>query len=229
VPRFLLTLGLGAVLLSRGLGIAAAADLPPLPATYAPVQVFSWTGFYIGGNAGFGWTKASGTLTTIGPESFSVTGNGFLGGAQAGYNWQVGPVVLGAEADFQGTTASGPFSAVAGPTISATEKLPWFGTVRGRLGYAIDRVMLYATGGAVYGDTTLNGTISTVGSFSNSTTFWSWTAGAGVEAAFWDCWSARIEYLYIGNPSRTPPISTVTALSETANINIVRAGIDYHF
>jgi outer membrane immunogenic protein len=229
VPRFLPTLGLAAVLLSSGLGIAAAADLPP-PPDYAPAQVFSWTGFYIGGNAGYGWTKAPGTLTTTtGPESFTASGNGFLGGAQAGYNWQVGPVVLGAEADFQGTTASGPFSAGAGPTVSATEKLPWFGTVRGRVGYAVDRVMLYATGGAVYGDTTLNGTVSTAGSFSNSTTFWSWTAGGGVEAAFWGCWSAKLEYLYIGNPSRMPPIPTVTAPSETASVNIVRAGIDYHF
>jgi outer membrane immunogenic protein len=231
MPRLLRTLGSAAVLLSSGIAVATAADLPPpLPPPVPVPQVFSWTGFYIGGNAGYGWTNGSGTLTTAaGTESFTVSGNGFVGGAQAGYNWQVGPAVFGAEADFQGTTASGPFSATAGPTISATEKVPWFGTLRGRLGYAIDRVMLYATGGAVYGDTSLNGTMSTAGAFSNSTTFWSWTAGAGVEAAFWGCWSAKLEYLYIGNPSRTPPLPTVTALSGSANTNIVRAGINYHF
>lgn len=230
MPRILLVLGCSAILLSSGIGLATAADLSPPPAYVPAPQVFSWTGFYIGGNAGYGWTNGSGTLTTAtGTESFTVSGNGFLGGAQAGYNWQVGPAVFGAEADFQGTTASGPFGATAGPTISATEKVPWFGTVRGRLGYAIDRVMLYATGGAVYGDTTLNGTVSTVGPFSNSTTFWSWTAGAGVEAAFWGCWSAKLEYLYIGNPNRTPVIPAITALSGSANTNIVRAGINYHF
>jgi outer membrane immunogenic protein len=233
MPSFSRTLGCSAILLSSGIAIATAADLPPPfpPPAYGPApQVFSWTGFYIGGNAGYGWAKASGTLTTAtGTESFTASGSGFLGGGQAGYNWQVGPAVFGAEADFQGTTASGPFSATAGPTISATEKVPWFGTVRGRLGYAIDRVMLYATGGAVYGDTTMNGTVSTVGPFSNSTTFWSWTAGAGVEAAFWGCWSAKLEYLYIGNPSRTPAIPAVTVLSASANTNIVRAGLNYHF
>ncbi len=230
MPRILLVLGCSAILLSSGIGLATAADLSPPPAYVPAPQVFSWTGFYIGGNAGYGWTNGSGTLTTAtGTESFTVSGNGFLGGAQAGYNWQVGPAVFGAEADFQGTTASGPFSATAGPTIGATEKVPWFGTVRGRLGYAIDRVMLYATGGAVYGDTTLNGTVSTVGPFSTSTTFWSWTAGAGVEAAFWGCWSAKLEYLYIGNPNRTPAIPAITALSGSANTNIVRAGINYHF
>jgi outer membrane immunogenic protein len=230
MPRILLVLGCSAILLSSGIGLATAADLSPPPAYVPAPQVFSWTGFYIGGNAGYGWTNGSGTLTTAtGTESFTVSGNGFLGGFQTGYNWQVGPAVFGAEADFQGSTASGPFSATAGPTISATEKVPWFGTVRGRLGYAIDRVMLYATGGAVYGDTTLNGTVSTVGQFSNSTTFWSWTAGAGVEAAFWGCWSAKLEYLYVGNPSRTPAVPAITALSGTANTNIVRAGINYHF
>lgn len=230
MPRILLVLGCSAILLSSGIGLATAADLSPPPAYVPAPQVFSWTGFYIGGNAGYGWTNGSGTLTTAtGTELFTVSGNGFLGGAQAGYNWQVGPAVFGAEADFQGTTASGPFSATAGPTIGATEKVPWFGTVRGRLGYAIDRVMLYATGGAVYGDTTLNGTVSTVGPFSTSTTFWSWTAGAGVEAAFWGCWSAKLEYLYIGNPNRTPVIPAITVLSASANTNIVRAGINYHF
>ena len=133
-----------------------AADMPqPQPVPVPVPELPGWTGFYIGANAGYGWTNTSGTLTTTsGSEHFTITGNGFLGGAQAGYNWQWSSVVLGAEADFQGTTINGPFSASAGPLISATAKEPWFGTVRGRLGYAIDCVLIYATGGAVYGDTT---------------------------------------------------------------------------
>jgi hypothetical protein len=131
MPSFSRTLGCSAILLSSGIAIATAADQPPPfpPPAYVPApQVFSWTGFYIGGNAGYGWAKASGTLTTAtGTESFTASASGFLGGGQAGYNWQVGPAVFGAEADFQGTTASGPFSATAGPTISATEKVPGLG------------------------------------------------------------------------------------------------------
>jgi outer membrane immunogenic protein len=229
MPRFLLALGCGAILLASATRVAAAADL--LPPAYAPApQVFSWTGFYIGANAGYGWSTASGTLTTAtGSESFTFTGDGFAGGAQAGYNWQVGPAVFGAEADFQGTTISGPFTATAGPVISATDKGPWFGTLRARLGYGIDRFMLYGTAGGVYGDITTNGTVTPGGSFSSSSTFWTWTAGAGVEAAFWGCWSGKLEYLYIGTPNRSPTIPTVITVSGTATNNIVRAGINYHF
>ena len=165
MPRLLRVFGLGAVLVAGGIGAAAAADVPPLPPPLPPpfpmpvVQVFSWTGFYIGGNAGWGWTNGSGTFTTaLGADPFTVSNNGFLGGAQLGYNWQTGPFVLGAEADFQGTAASGSLNASAGPTISATAKTPWFGTVRGRVGYAMDRILLYATAGAVYGDSSWSGT-----------------------------------------------------------------------
>jgi outer membrane immunogenic protein len=88
--------------------------------------------------------------------SFSGSSNGFLGGAQAGYNWQTGPFVIGAELDFQGTTASGSVNASAGSAITGTAKTPWFGTLRGRVGYAADRILFYATGGGVYGDTSLS-------------------------------------------------------------------------
>lgn len=229
MPRFLLTLGCGAILLAGGMTIAAAADLAP-PVYVPAAQVFSWTGFYIGANAGYGWSNASGTLTTAtGSEPFNFTGNGFVGGAQMGYNWQVGPAVFGAEADFQGTTISGPFTASAGPAISATDKGPWFGTVRARVGYAMDRFMVYATGGGAYGDISMSGTVTPSGSFSSSTTFWTWTAGAGAEMAFWGCWSGKLEYLYIGTPNRSPAIPTVTLVSGTVSSNIVRAGINYHF
>jgi outer membrane immunogenic protein len=231
-------LGFGAVLLVGEIGAAAAADVVPLPPPPLPpplpvpmVRIFSWTGFYIGGNVGWDRTTGSGTFTTArGADPFTVSNNNsFLGGAQAGYNWQVGSFVLGAETDFQGATGSGSLNAIAGPTVSATAKMPWFGTVRGRVGYAIERVLVYATGGAAYGDSTWNGTVSTAGSFSNSSTFWTWTAGAGVEMAFGDCWSAKVEYLYMATPSSTPTVPTVTAISGNANTNIVRAGINYHF
>jgi len=237
MPRLSLTLLGSAVLLSCGFAIiASAADLPPPaypppPVVYTPAPPpFSWNGFYIGGNAGYGWTSASGTVTTTtGSGPFSASGSGFLGGAQAGVNWQMGPAVFGMEADFQATSGNGPITATAGPTITGTAKMPYFGTFRGRLGYAFDRFMLYGTAGGVYGENTMNGTVSTAGSFSSSSTFLSWTAGGGVEVAFWGCWSAKLEYLYIGSPNRLPPIPTVTAVSDSSSTNIVRAGLNYHF
>ncbi len=236
--RYSLVAVCGAMLVGS-IGVASAADMgpppfePPPPVVYAPMpQIFSWTGFYVGGNAGWGWTNTSGTFSTAaGTGSFSGTGNAFLGGVQAGYNWQTGPFVIGAEVDFQGTTASGSVNASAGPAITSTEKLPWFGTLRGRVGYAADRILFYATAGGLYGDCSLSGTVPGVGSFSNSTTFWTWTAGAGVEWAFYGCWSAKFEYLYVGSPSKFPAVPTVTtvALDNSSNTNLFRAGINYHF
>jgi outer membrane immunogenic protein len=235
---WLRTLGYGAVFVVSEIGAAAAADVVPPPPPMLPpppmplVRIFSWTGFYIGGNAGWNRTTGSGTFNTpLGADPFTVSGsNGFLGGAQAGYNWQVGSFVLGGETDFQGATGSGTLGAIAGPTVSATAKMPWFGTVRGRVGYAIERILVYATGGAAYGDSTWNGTVSSAGAFSSSATFSTWTAGAGVEMAFGDCWSAKVEYLYMGTPSSRPTIPTITSVSGgNANTNIVRAGINYHF
>src|SRR5271156_2486036 len=178
MPRYSQVIVCGAILVASGIGIASAADMtppfepPPPPIVYAPVpQIFSWSGFYVGGNTGWGWTNTSGTFTSAaGAGSFSGSSNGFLGGAQAGYNWQTGPFVIGAELDFQGTTASGSVNTSAGPAITGTAKTPWFGTLRGRVGYAAERVLFYATAGGVYGDSSLSGTVSSVGPFSSSTT-----------------------------------------------------------
>jgi outer membrane immunogenic protein len=228
--RLSLVFAASVMLLSIWFGTAAAADLPEPPAYAPPPMQFSWTGFYIGGNAGYGWTSGSGTVTTTtGSGTFSGSANGFLGGAQAGYNWQTGAFVFGAEADFQGALASAPFNVTAGPTISGTAKNPWFATGRGRLGYAFDRLMLYATAGGVFGDNTLSGTESGFGPFSSSATYWSWTAGLGAEVAFWNCWSAKAEYLYVGSPSSVPSVPTATSVSGRTNTNIARVGINYHF
>ena len=235
--RYSLVVVCGAMLVGSGIGIASAADMPPPfeppPVMYAPVpQIFSWSGFYVGGNAGWGWTNTSGTFTTAtGTGSFSGSGNGFLGGAQAGYNWQTGPFVVGAELDFQELRRVGRSTRRPVRRSPARQKRRGSARCGGRVGYVADRVLLYATGGGVYGDTSLSGTVPGIGSFSNSTTFWTWTAGAGVEWAFYGCWSAKLEYLYVGSPSKFPAVPTVTAIVEdnSSNTNIVRAGINYHF
>src|SRR5688572_14779607 len=92
-------------------GASMAADLAPRPVGKAPfypaAPLFTWTGFYIGGNGGYGWGSGSGTVvfTTVAPIGatgpVTGSGDGFFGGVQAGYNWQFGSFVLGAETDFQ--------------------------------------------------------------------------------------------------------------------------------
>jgi outer membrane immunogenic protein len=240
MPRFPVAPFGAAVLVASAIGTASAADLPgpaPMPpptapAVYVPTgPAFSWTGFYIGANAGYGWSSGSGTATVTGPagtDAFSASGNGFVGGGQAGFNYQFDGAVIGLETDFQGTSGSGPFTATGAAPITATAKDPWFGTVRGRLGYSFDRFMIYATGGGVYGDATANGRSGGT-AFSTSATYLTWTAGLGIEYAFWGRVSGKVEYLYAGSPSSLPPIPRISSVSGSADNNLVRAGLNYHF
>lgn len=219
---------------------AFAADLArPIPAPmpvkgipYAPYAPFyDWTGFYLGANIGYGWTSASGTITFAGvPGPYSGSGNGLLGGVQAGYNWQTGSLVFGLEADIQASGGRADVNGTAGAAvITGTGKMPYFGTIRGRLGYAFDRWMVYATGGALYGKSTLDGTVSTTGAFSTSATYWTYVIGAGTEFALWDRWTAKLEYLYAGTPSDVPVPPGTGNISGSGRSHALRAGLNYRF
>jgi outer membrane immunogenic protein len=207
--------------------LASAADLPvkapapPLAATY------NWSGFYTGLNAGWGWLRDHGNTFCIDPAGVvngfgcisntipgaQIDGDGFIGGGQIGYNWQVNQWVFGVEADIQGADIKGAvdiiFNTVEGPgRFVAHEKLNWLGTVRGRVGWAWGRLLIYGTGGFAYGgvDVDQNTIFPTVQYPSSvSTTKTGWTAGGGLEWAFYGNWSGKIEGLYYNLAS----ISTV--------------------
>jgi outer membrane immunogenic protein len=216
--------------------VASAADLP-VKAWSTPVigPGYSWTGFYVGGNLGGGWGQQSSTNP---PFPLQVRyRDGIIGGGQMGFNWQADQWVFGIEADLQGSgqKANGNFSNPATLTsIGFTNKLEWFGTVRARMGYALDCWLPYVTGGWAYGDSEISGT-STVGitttSFSGSQSYRGWTIGGGLDWAFAGNWSARAEYLYIdfGGPTvQVAPSGTSIVLGKLTD-NIVRAGINYKF
>ena len=146
----------------------------------------------------------------------SGSGSGFVGGAQGGYNFLLGPALVGGEVDFQGSTLTQSINGGAGPSfIGATSAIPWFSTFRARAGYPIGSVMPYVTGGAVWGHQTLSGTDSVSGPFNASNNFWTWTVGGGVEGRLSDQWSTKLEYLYMGTPD--------TSLSTPATTSIRRA------
>lgn len=206
----------GAVLGVMGVGPALAADLPraqqPIVKAPAvvPAPVFSWTGFYIGGNVGYGWGSGNDAADLLG-----IKPQGWFGGGQVGYNYQFGNnIVAGLEADFQGGDIS---DGVAG----VDSKLDWFGTVRGRLGYAFGRVLPYVTGGFAYG----NNSIDNLG-WSQSKTLTGWTAGAGIEYALTDHWTAKTEYLYtdLGSSFYDNLGASSGVTAQTAKI-----GINYKF
>lgn len=187
---------------------ASAADLPSrrAPAPYVAVPVFTWTGFYIGGNVGGGEgnfgtrnTGVTGTAITAlaagnRPTTFNNDHGGFMGGGQVGYNYQIGAFVLGLEADADYTDFSGtrfvttPNGAGATQNNSVRSDLHYLGTVRGRVGYAFDRLLVYGTGGFAYGDvynreTFFNAAGAVTNNGARSRTGTGWAAGAGVEYA----------------------------------------------
>ncbi|WP_430910264.1 outer membrane protein [Methylobacterium sp. sgz302541] len=160
-------------------GAATAADLPrrAAPPVFVPVPVFTWTGFYLGANAGYAFSESD-TIRTLGigalqnnvnnnlrRPSVNVATEGFSAGGQAGYNYQFTPgsgVVVGLEADaqytdLQRTRRETIFNPVFNPNVLTNTyrtELGFLGTVRGRIGYAFDRVLVYGTGGFAYGDVT---------------------------------------------------------------------------
>jgi outer membrane immunogenic protein len=245
-------------------GSAMAADLPttkgPAPAPYFP-PVFSWAGFYAGVNAGglFGSNNLKSNPAPqpqFGPLGFSQTTSpdAFIGGAQIGYNFQSGPFVFGGETDFQGSTLSQssrlnglPNAAgviVPGWNDQTSDRMDWFGTVRLRAGYAIDRTLIYATGGLIYGDVknssvttyTVTGNPQHIYTGSSSGTRAGWTLGGGVEYAFTNNWTARLEGLYfdMGKQSYTAfPLAAnapfVVNHSSDLTGGIVRVGLNYKF
>jgi outer membrane immunogenic protein len=202
-------IALGAVALISAVSSVQAADLPyESRAPYTvnqPLNMYSWAGPYLGGNLGWDW----GTV-----DNNPTRPSGFVGGAQAGYNWQTGPWVFGAEGDLQATGASDTFA----PWKFSN---PWFGTVRGRAGYAFSNILFYGTAGLAFGE--LQG--QTFG-LSESHTNAGWTVGLGAEFGFARNWSAKVEYLYVDlNDSNF----VVTGAQNGYRFGLLRAGVNYHF
>jgi outer membrane immunogenic protein len=200
-----------------------AADLG-VPAPAPVPAVYNWTSVYIGVNGGYAGGTLSETVSDgSGSSSFRMPG-GLLGG-QMGADYQFGSFVIGGEADFDAVFAS---QAAAVGTASGTEQMPWLGTLRARLGFAYDRLLIYATAGGAGGELWSNVTVAGIGSAQTRQTFGTWTAGGGLEYAITNYLSARVEYLYFGSSDMTlasvgPPTVNVTGRVQE---NLVRAGLN---
>jgi outer membrane immunogenic protein len=204
---------------------AIAADLPRAMPAKAPAFVpvtYNWTGFYLGINGGYGWGRSrwSGFGTSNDPSG------GMIGGT-IGYNWQAmgSPWVFGLEGDIDWTDIKSTFANAACPTGCQT-KNNWLGTARGRVGYAWDRVMLYGTGGAAFGDIEAN----QGGRPGASDTKVGWAAGAGVEGALVGNWTAKLEYLHVDLGSINCGVVSCSVPTRVGfHADEVRAGVNYRF
>jgi outer membrane immunogenic protein len=249
-----------------------AADMEPPYLKAPPLPVlYNWTGFYIGVNGGGGSSTQNFNGTQVTPVGSTGSGGndglgGGLAGGQIGFNYQFASrVVVGLEADADwsnytnsgiaacSTFTTGLFTGLPAGCATNNETLNDFGTVRGRLGYAWNRVLFYGTGGWAWGRSSGNSTPNCLGigcpaaslpftggtaSFANS--FSGWAAGAGVEWAFLPNWTIRLEYLFLQfdgvatnyTTITTPPLgtgTTTTHVTSNNGVNVWRAGISYLF
>jgi outer membrane immunogenic protein len=198
-------------------GSVAKADgfapyAPPRSGYERPYVWGSWAGFYGGVNVGYGWSPSNDQLALSGDFPTGLSPEGGFGGGQIGYNWQVGHLVFGAEADLQGADISDRVHDFNfGDNFHSS--LDYFGTIRGRLGYAFDRTLVYATAGFAYGGVhnTVNGPLLLGAPYRFDGTATGYVLGAGVEYKFNPAWSVKGEYQYINlgtndptSPSGTP-------------------------
>ena len=228
------------ILLALGLtGAAQAADLSgPAPVEAPPAPAFRWTGFYVGGHAGYAWSDFSAEPT----DAYGVEQpNGFFGGGQAGFNYQFdNRLVLGIEADASfGDQNTGYTARFSDDDVEMRFghqfEIQSFGTVRGRAGYAFDRLLPYVTGGLGWARAELDfSNVVTMGgapvisnSASDKQTFTGWTVGAGLEYAITDNITAKAEYLYTDLGTKEFDLGTPVATDLT--LQTVKFGLNYKF
>ena len=225
---------------------AGAADLPSRapPPIIAAVPIFTWTGFYVGLNAGYGFGTNDDAFVIL-PNGVPIStgggdNGGFVGGGQVGYNYQIGQFVIGLEADIQYadmTQDAGTFflpgTALFG--VGGGSSLDYFGTIRARAGFAFDRALIYATGGFAYGGG--DRVTCSIGVFfadcgDDSST--GWTVGGGVEYAITNNFTVKLEGLYVnldrgGNDVFDPITGVIFPAQENIEFGVVRAGLNYKF
>src|SRR5215475_12413419 len=218
ILKIILLLG-SAALIAISASVARAADVPTkaLPAPIA-APPYNWSGFYVGANFGSAWTNGN---LNIPNNNFYGGLTEFIGGVQAGYNFQAGHLLLGVEGDFDGATFSHPTLPI--PTLGMVSQ-NWIGTVAGRVGLVEDRWLLYGKlgGGWVHSTATLNlsGT-----SWQDTSTRSGWLFGAGVEYGFKSHWTIKVEYDQIVLANWTS--ATVPPIQLNRNVQMVKFGLNY--
>jgi outer membrane immunogenic protein len=237
--RQILLASVGAIAIA---GSAFAADLPyrgPPPVYAPPPPIFTWTGIYIGGQVGYAWgSDPIDEVDTVFDHNafFNDKPNGVIGGAHLGYNLQIAQWVAGLEGSVDGTSLHGTRTS-AGPLVVTMSTRPDVqGSIRGRVGVAFDRVLIYGTGGAAFSGITNNYSLGFPFflSESDTKTRTGWTVGGGLEYAVTNNWSIRAEYRY-SDFGRSPdfPFSSITfgnvSFTHHLTESQVQAGFSYKF
>jgi outer membrane immunogenic protein len=211
---------------------SARAD-GPFEGPIEPIPEFRWTGFYVGGNGGYGWAADPHNITyNSGDVSGGPDASGGFGGGQIGYNWQgvfSRDIVVGIEADIQGADISDTLHGTTSGGISGfvRQDLDWFGTVRGRVGWAWDRALIYGTGGFAYGEVDDRSVGSGLGetiTLRDDSDRTGYVVGGGVEYAIASNISMKIEYQFIDFGDER-----LTGTSEPSDVFVRSSPIDASF
>jgi outer membrane immunogenic protein len=244
--RKLLLAAAAAVLLSTP---TLAADLPVAAEPVAPAYLpFTWTGFYVGANVGAAFGDSDRDIKiSEEPDPYEQYGNlgdddvGLTAGVQAGYNYQMGMLVVGVEGDinYLGLDRSADYVDEDDNIFEVSNDINWFGTLRARLGVTpMDRLLVYATGGLAFGDIDEDATFFYEGedySGSNSDTQWGWTIGGGVEYALTDNWTIKAEYLFVDLDDSDFTVTSDAVPGTSFRVegdnqfSVVRLGVNYKF
>jgi outer membrane immunogenic protein len=260
--KTLILLGVSLLSLAAGLRPSAAADLP-VKARPLAVAVYDWTGLYVGVHGGEGWGSKDisappfpfgGAVITPAASSNSISG--WLAGGQVGYNFQGGPGifggrwVIGGEAQvswsrLDDTVSCSAVVAIPGVgavplSVNCSSKVDSLGTIALRLGSAFDRILVYSKVGAAWTHDKYQDDVTTPAfaplSFTGSETRWGWMVGAGIEYAFGNNWSGKIEYDYLGLGTETvryssvpPATSAFVDASVKERVQLVKIGVNYRF
>jgi outer membrane immunogenic protein len=219
-------------------GTAFAADLSLRSASvYTPPPIFTWTGFYIGGQIGYEWGTSSTTATNYATGTIAAqpdyNASGLVGGVHSGYNYQINQFVIGYESAINGSSYQGSGLNNSGTVLHSTN-LPFESSLRGRVGIAWDRTLVFAAGGLALGRLQ-NTSLNTMNGFSDrfNNTNIGWTVGGGIEHAITNNWSVRAEYLYTnyGNINEFEAFSTggIYSVTKHETDNKVQIGFSYKF
>jgi outer membrane immunogenic protein len=245
--RQILLASVGAIAIA---GSAFAADLPyraPPPVYLPPPPVFTWTGIYLGGQIGYAWGRDDSDISTLDPAApffpVDISLNGVIGGAHAGYNLQIpgwslfssSGIVIGLEGTVDGTSLDKTVSLFGVPFLSVRSNEAVQGSIRGRLGLAFDRVLIYGTGGAAFAavknDYALGDPFFLSEGISKTRT--GWTVGGGLEYAVTNNWSIGAEYRYsdFGRFNDFPfgSIASIPLARHHVTENQVQGRFSYHF
>lgn len=227
------TAALALVVASAMLAPAVAADLNIAPIYNAPPAVATWAGSYVGVAGGGAWGSAVLRDNATGAEQTPRTNlSGGIFGVTAGLNIQNGHWLLGFEGDISAANKKGStFEFPPNAAFSNEVKERWLSTFRGRVGYARDNWLIYATAGGALANVA-NSLVAPAGVISDQQWHWGWTAGGGVEIKLSQDWSAKVEYLYVGLQDKsyfTPAPSPGFPINQRLHLDdhIVRVGVNY--